>query len=332
MLVIVALFHAAVAADAAPDEMDTLAQVEALREALHQLGHTVVDIGLGLDATTAVAALERSRPDVVFNLVESVNGWGRMIASGPALLECLGLAYTGAPLDAIFTTSNKRLAKERMRAAGIPTPDWYDPLRRRASGLALPERVIVKSVWEHASIGLGEDAVVTLDSEPALHAICRERAAGLGGDCFAERYVEGREFNLGLLAGKETVLVLPPAEIVFEGYRDRLAIVGYRAKWMKGTYEFHHTPRRFDFPPEDAELINALIDLSRRCWDLFGLAGYARVDFRVDPENRPTVLEINTNPCLSPDAGFAAALARAGLPFSEAVARILADARNRRHP
>lgn len=330
LIVIVALFHAAVADDAAPDEKDTLAQVEALREALRQLGHTAEAIGLGLDAMPAVASLERLRPEVVFNLVESVNGWGRMIASGPALLECLGLAYTGAPLDAMFTTSNKRLAKERMRAAGIPTPDWYDPNRGRANGLSLPDRVIVKSVWEHASIGLDEDAVVTVASEAALKAICRERAPDLGGDCFAERYIEGREFNLGLLSDGDAVRVLPPAEIIFDGYRDRLAIVGYRAKWMEDTYEFHHTPRRFDFPPEDAALIDTLVDLSRRCWDVFGLAGYARVDFRVDVDNRPTVLEINANPCLSPDAGFAAALDRAGIPFGEAVARILADAQNRR--
>ena len=58
----------------------------------------------------------------------------------------------------------------------------------------------------------------------------------------------------------------------------------------------------------------------------FDLHGYARVDFRVDGEGRPWILEVNANPCLSPDAGFAAALARADIPFHDAVARILDDA------
>ncbi len=66
--------------------------------------------------------------------------------------------------------------------------------------------------------------------------------------------------------------------------------------------------------------------MARQAWDLFALGGYARVDFRVDAAGEPWILEINANPCLSPDAGFAAALAQASIPFSEAVARILEDA------
>ena len=66
------------------------------------------------------------------------------------------------------------------------------------------------------------------------------------------------------------------------------------------------------------------------CWHTFGLRGYARVDFRVDAGGRPWVLEINTNPCLSPDAGFAAALERAGIAFDQAIERIVADALARR--
>jgi len=66
-----------------------------------------------------------------------------------------------------------------------------------------------------------------------------------------------------------------------------------------------------------------LKDLALRCWKAFGLAGYARVDFRVDGAGRPWILEINTNPCLSPDAGFVAAAARAGLCFDDVVLRIL---------
>ena len=104
-------------------------------------------------------------------------------------------------------------------------------------------------------------------------------------------------------------------------------MVGYRAKWDEGSYEYHHTPRRFDFPAADVPLLDGLRDLARRCWPLFGLAGYARVDFRVDAAGRPWILEINTNPCIAPDAGFTAALAQAGIGYAEAVGRILADAR-----
>ena len=64
--------------------------------------------------------------------------------------------------------------------------------------------------------------------------------------------------------------------------------------------------------------------LALACWHLFALRGYARVDFRVDESGEPWILEVNTNPCLSLDAGFAAAVERAGLGFADAIARILA--------
>jgi D-alanine-D-alanine ligase len=108
-----------------------------------------------------------------------------------------------------------------------------------------------------------------------------------------------------------------------------LRIVGYRAKWKKDSYEYNHTPRRFDFPPQDAALVGQLVQMAKKCWQVFGLGGYGRVDFRVDTEGRPWILEINTNPCLSPDAGFAVAVQQSGLTFAEAVDRILCDAISR---
>ena len=88
-------------------------------------------------------------------------------------------------------------------------------------------------------------------------------------------------------------------------------------------------PRSFQFPPEDSPLLDRMADLAKRCWHLFGLHGYARVDFRVDHDNNPWILEVNANPCLSPDAGFAATAARAGLPFGEVVERIVNETLNR---
>ncbi len=77
---------------------------------------------------------------------------------------------------------------------------------------------------------------------------------------------------------------------------------------------------------EDASLAGRLIDLALRCWVAFELRGYARVDFRVDSAGAPWILEVNANPCLAPDAGFAAALAEAGISFDQAVQSILDDA------
>ena len=70
-------------------------------------------------------------------------------------------------------------------------------------------------------------------------------------------------------------------------------------------------------------MLATLKELALRCWKLFGLRGYARIDFRVDREGKPWILEVNANPCLSPDAGFSAATLRAGLTFPDVLRRIL---------
>ncbi len=328
----IAVLHDAVPPGASADEQDVLVQVEAVRAALAELGHesAVVPCTLNLDA--AAAALRERNPDLVFNLVESIGGQGRLIHLAPALLESLGVRFTGCPADAVYSTSNKLVAKRLLAAAGIATPAWFSatdlergvPMSRVESG-----RYIVKSVWEHASRGLDEESVIEADTPAALLTALNGRANVLGGEGFCEAYIDGREFNLSLLGGRAGAVrpdVLPPAEIRFDGYElARPKVVGYRAKWNERSFEYTHTVREFEFEAADRPLLGELERLALACWNHFCLRGYARVDFRVDGAGQPSVLEVNTNPCLSPDAGFAAAVGRAGMTFSQAVARIVTD-------
>jgi D-alanine-D-alanine ligase len=256
----------------------------------------------------------------------------------PSLLDAIHIPYTGSPAAAIFLTTHKLLAKERLRHAGIPTPEAFilgktlAPLgclgtpcpSGQAHNFGHAVSYILKTVWEHASFGLDDSAVVQPKDAADLEERLRERTALMGRECFAERYVDGREFNLSLLEGTEGPQVLPPAEIDFTGFpTDRPRIVGYKAKWEAESAEYVLTPRSFDFPATDSPLLDRLGAMARACWHAFGLKGYARVDFRVDPDGEPWVLEINANPCLSPDAGFAAALSRSGIPYDAAIGRIL---------
>lgn len=317
------ILHDRVEAGSREDEKDVLVQAEAVSKALIELGWIVVTEEFTLDLPEVSRSLKEQAPDIVFNLVESVEGQGRLIHLAPALLDSMGIPYTGAPTEAMFCTSNKILGKTLLRGTEIPTPDWVSLNQSNAPDLPTPGRYVIKSVWEHASIGLDESSVVEVETGEELRQHIRQRLPLIGGEGFAEAYIEGREFNLSLLAGE----VLPPAEIIFEGYpADRLKIVDYSAKWASDSFEYHNTPRRFEFPQEDDALLDRLKTLAQNCWRLFGLRGYARVDFRVDSEGCPWVLEVNTNPCLSPDAGYAAALAQAGLDFESAVKRIIQDA------
>lgn len=326
----IAVVHNAVKDSSLPDEEDVLIQVEAVSNALMNLGHKPEPVSCDLDLENLKSILMALDPLAVFNLVESLDGHGRMIHLVPTFLDALRIPYTGCPAEAILTTSHKVMAKERMRAAGLPTPDWINPVPgdlpwSGSTRLEDPqERVwIIKSLWEHASLGLEKENLVH-GAARDIHRLLSGCKPEMGGACFAEAFIEGREFNLSILDTKDGARVLPPAEILFHGFEANTPrIVGYRAKWMPDSAEYHNTPRCFEFSAGDQNLLSTLETLALRCWETFGLRGYARVDFRVDNQGRPLILEINANPCISPDAGFAAALDRAGMPYSHAVEQIL---------
>jgi D-alanine-D-alanine ligase len=108
--------------------------------------------------------------------------------------------------------------------------------------------------------------------------------------------------------------------------KDKLKLLDYRAKWVEDSFEYDNTMRTLEISSSDESLVDRLKQIALHCWNLFGLRGYARVDFRVDHNGQPWVLEINANPCLSEDAGFAAALERTSIPYPEAIDAILQDA------
>ncbi len=321
----IVILYSEISEDAREDEQDTLTQVNAVHAALSELNFEPIPMPFLMNLSENIENLKQISPLMVFNLVESPNGHGRLIHVAPSLLETVNIPYSGADADAVFLTSNKLLAKKFIALSNLPTPRWFTMNDLSSDRKAFVKgRYIVKSVWEHASVGLAEDCVMDAKYAAELRDRLEALQSRLGGQCFAEEYIEGREFNLSLLADKNAPEVLAPAEIVFEGYEEnQVRIVDYKAKWDENSYEYQHTVRSFDFSEKDAPLLNRLKHIALDCWHLFELKGYARVDFRSDRFGNPFILEVNTNPCLSPDAGFAAALKQTGISYAKAIERVI---------
>lgn len=322
----IVILHTDVASDAGVDEQDTLHQAQAIAQAMTSLGYEPVMLPFVMDLNVTISKLRSLKPYVVFNLVESLGGKGSMIYFSTALLDFLRLPYTGCRTDAMYLTSNKPLTKKFLHAEGIATPPWIT-VDGIATGAVSAGTYLMKPSWEDASVGLDDDAIVLMTDQNNIVKALLNRQTKIGCDCFAEAYIEGREFNIALLATDQGVQILPTSEILFEDYPPgKLKILDYRAKWVEDSFEYDKTRRTLDIAPEDAALADSLRDIALRCWNLFGLRGYARVDFRVDRQGTPFVLEINANPCLSLDAGFAAALEQASIKYSEAIDNIIRDA------
>ena len=317
----VVVLHDEVLGSNRPDEADSLFQAQAVFDSLGRLGHTAEMVPFSMDFKGMQSRLKKC--DVVFNCVESVNGKAPLHHLGPLVIELALKKYTGSSADALHTSANKVLTKRVLASADIYTSPIWDE-----SELPTADReklFIVKSVAEDASLGLDQASVVTYDQVPTLIA---KKKAEYGGEWFGEEYVEGREFNVGLLADGTKVDVLPIAEMRFLDYGpDRFRIVDYKAKWDESTFEYKNSQRHFDLAAEDSALVSELQRISRLCWSLFSLSGYARVDFRVDAQGQPWVLEVNGNPGIAPDSGFIAACAQVGLSYDQTIARILANAK-----
>ena len=281
----IAILHQHVPDDALPDEKDVLSEVEAVRTSLHRLGHETRVVAVTLD----FGALERELKgiDLAFNLVETFAGTGRLHHFIPSFLEHRGITYAGNTGEGLFLTSHKVLTKEWARRFGIPVPP---------SHLETDGPCFVKPIAEDASLGIDDQSLVP--DRVAAQKILDAKGPGW----FAEAYIEGREINVGLLDGE----VIPPAEVHFEGdWGSRPKIVNYACKWIPGSFEWDHAFRRIDVDAKTAKLVG---DIARECWKAFDLRGWARVDFRVTPDGEPYVLEVNGNPCLALDAGFAASI------------------------
>lgn len=321
----VLILHNSVNQESTADALDILEQMDCVRSALVSRGYEAPTLAIDLRLESVKARLKEQPPHAVFNLVEAIDDCGQLVPVATALLDHLQIPYTGCSTEGLMITGNKVLAKRWLRAQGLATADWWDGVSPVPPHPG-PGRWITKPVSEDASIGMDDSSVVEDFSQ--VPARVREREAVRKYRWFAEQFIEGREINVALIDGPAGPEVLPIPEIEFVDYpAGKPRIVGYAAKWQEDSFECRNTVRRFVDPVKEATLCAELARQSLRCWDIFQLRGYARVDFRVDAAGKPWVLEVNANPCISPDAGFAAALEQAGISYADGIERIVAAAR-----
>ena len=301
------------------DELDVLDQVAHIEKYLEELGISVYRKGITSGFMEEIKILAAEKPDFVYNLVESINNKGELSYFIPALLNMYSIPYSGNPLEAIFITSSKTLASRAMKNACINNPASYSP--SQSNLLKSGRKYIIKPIWEDGSLGITGDSV--FECKPGFE----EKLKGLDDShWFIEDFIDGREFNISVLAGKNGPEVLPPAEIVFVNYDiNKPRIVDFKAKWEMESFEYINTVREFPGKKLSTKLEKDLKESARACWNLFGLKGYARVDVRTDSNDNVFVLEVNANPCISPDGGFVAATKEVGYPFIDVIQRIIND-------
>lgn len=292
--------------------------VAGVERCLLDLGHRPFRVPAVRPLEETVRRLREGEPDLVFNLCEGYVGASELEGAVAGLLDLMGLSYTGNRSATLHLSLRKERVKEILRSRKIPTPDWFcaDSVETvLPAGFVFP--AIVKPLREDASIGIEPSSVV------ANEAAMRERIGRVlevhRQPALVETFIDGREINVAMVDGR----VLECSEIRFDGLPEDLPdIVTYRGKWDEESAEYRGT-----VPEVPAKLTkNLRMELERlalETWEALDGRGYARVDFRIDRNDAPYVLEFNPNPDFSSDAGMANCARAAGWSYPRLVSEVL---------
>jgi len=294
--------------------------VIAITEGLEKKGYDARRLPVGRNIFEVIDFLTEFKPDVVMNLCDTIYGRSLLEPDFPGLLELLSIKYTGATPSALFLCKDKWHTKSVLKNNGIRTPRGW--LFRKGGGRVRINKypVIMKPIYEDGSVGIDLSSFIT--DEDALKPRLEKMLKDYCQPVLAEEYIEGREIYINMI-GRGRVEFMPFTEIDYSGVSARYPkIISFEAKWVKGhdMYEGTKSFVQHDIPEE---IKRKLRRIGRKVFELFSLCDYARVDTRVTPDGKIYVLDVNPNPDIAPDAGFAKSGKGAGLDHPDLVEKII---------
>lgn len=296
-------------------EFDTVETIAAIEAAIRAGGDEVERIG-GIRPLVAALA-EGRRWDLVFNICEGLSGIARE-AQVPALLEAYGIPFTFSSADVLVVAMDKALAKLVVRNAGVPTPDFA--VVRSARDLKtvdLPYPLFVKPLAEGTSKGVQETSRVA--DRKGLTEKCLEVLRDHRQPALVETFLSGTEFTVGILGTGAAARAIGVSEIIFTPGGDP-TVYSYRNKM--DAFD--------DLPLRTGPLAETVAATALAAWRALGCRDAGRIDIRCDAEGVPNFIECNPLAGLRPGWSELTILAeQAGLPYTELIGAILAEARSR---
>jgi len=290
--------------------------IRSMARVLRGLKHRVTILPLAQDLRAFQRRLRCLRPDVVFNQYDDIIHGALYEMRVAALVRMLGYPMTGSPALALGLTRSKYMASSLLHGVGVLIPPKTELLERISDvdrhTWQFP--LIVQPSQEHAAIGVERDSVVY--SNKMLRKKVRHILKTYHQPVLAQRFLPGREFNVGVLGGRKPC-VLPLAEVNYSKLPPNIPpIMSYAAKWLENSVEYNKTSvicPALVTPGLAREIGRAAL----RSFRAVSGWGYGRVDIRLDAAGKPRVLEVNCNPSLEEDVALARSAAAAGIQYPQ---------------
>ncbi|MBP7216271.1 MAG: ATP-grasp domain-containing protein [Candidatus Omnitrophica bacterium] len=299
-------------------EFDHPSTIDVIAKAIEASGYKTKKIG---NVANVLEKMGNLGVDIVFNISEGISGRNRE-SQVPVLLEMQGVPFVGADALTLGLTLDKVMAKKVFMAEKIPTPKFFEVKSTEAlvntDHMQFP--LIVKPRFEGSSKGLTESSRV--ENMEELKAQVERVVTNYKQPALIEEFISGQEFTVAIV-GNDPPEVFPVVQIKIDG----------RLQLNDKFYTFARiTSDRLEYicPAHiSAELKKKLSDLALRVYQAVECQDFGRVDFRVDKEGNPYVLEINPLPSLSTEDVFMLVAKARGITYEEIIHKILTSALKR---
>ena len=277
------------------EEYDSIEVINAISGALRALGHTTVRLGGGRQFLQKIL---KTRVDFVFNIAEGRGSQRSREAQVPAVLEMLGIPYSGSDPQTLAVTLDKPLAKQLLQAAGVPTPPFH--VIYSAQDLkALPDSKIqlpafIKPAWEGSSKGIRLTS--RADTAARARAVARRLLKDYSQPVLIEKYIEGDEVTVGMVGNSPPFIVGIMRVLPKKKFKTFVYSLEVKRDWRKLV--------EYECPAKlNKSTIKRITDASLTAYRALGCRDFSRADFRVGLDGIPYLLEVNPLPGLNPSSG-----------------------------
>lgn len=301
----------------AATELDSEETIAALEAAIRANGHKTVRIG-NARHLMQLAMDDDLDVDLVFNISEGLEGRGRE-AQVPALLELLGIPYTGSDALTMALSLDKGMSKKVFRSERVPTPDWFvAPSAAEVDQWELEFPLFVKPIHEGTAKGVTTQSLVR-DMRSLRRQVSRILRT-YRQPALVEEYLPGREFTTGII-GNGSATVLGTMEVIIaDPTEDHIYTGSSKAEFEEKVL---YKPGR-DIEPALRRKVEAVAVAAHRALDC---RDFSRVDIRCDSQGRPCCMEVNPLAGLNPRTSDLAFIARfEGITYEELIGKILTEA------
>ncbi len=291
--------------------------------AVSSIGYDAILIPIRRSLSGFLKRLKESKIDALINLCEGFKGIPQLESCVASIFEMEGIPFTGSSSNTLSICQDKFRTKSILSAFDLPTPPsaLMDNSNQK---IDMPFPLIVKPNKEDASIGIYSDSVVK--NEVSLKAAVQKVIDKYKESVLVESYIDGREFNVGILED----MALPVSEIDFSSMPENVPnICGYEAKWFEDNILYSAT-KPICPAPIDKNLSDILQKIAKKAFKALGCRDYGRIDFRMDEKGNIYILEVNPNPDISLNAGFARMLRAADIPYEKFWDEVIKTALKRR--